>query len=374
MAHRPGGDEFERIFCAIGVYGYTMSDRGWKSSYDDDPMGGDRLAKPKAVLARIFGDGENPLAWGFTIFTVKKIRVRIHLLFIVYLLGALIFTMPGNQEGLVFVWPRLLAMVVLVLAHEFGHCFVCRRVGGRVDEVMLWPLGGLAMCSVPENWKSELKVALAGPMVNLALVPVFAVPLYVLTGSVSSLGFNPMTLGAGGGDLVLISGETTWWLVVLGAFYSINLVLLVFNLLVPMFPMDGARVLLAMLWKRSSESKAMWQTVNIGLGVATVMGLVGIVFEDGKMLLAIAIFGGIVCSMERRRLQFLQYGEMIPGLSGAGESWKGGVVVDDKDEEIVFQEEMDRILAKISESGMGSLSRKDRRTLKRATESSRKSQ
>ncbi len=374
MVLRLGGDEFRRIFWAIGVYGYTMSDRGWKSSYDDDPMGGDRLAKPKAVLARIFGDGENPLAWGFTVFTIKGVRVRIHLLFIVYLLGALIFTMPGNQEGLVFVWPRLLAMMVLVLVHELGHCFVCRRIGGRVDEVMLWPLGGLAMCSVPEDWKSALRVALAGPMVNLVLVPVFAVPLYMLTRSVSSLGFNPMTLGAGSAELTLVSGETTWWLVVLGAFYSINLVLLVFNLLVPMFPMDSARMVYALLWKRGTESKAMWQTVNLGLGVATMLGLVGLVFADGKMLLAIAIFGGIVCSMERRRLQFLQYGEMIPGLSGAGESWKGGAVVDEDDEEIISQEEMDRILAKISESGMGSLSRKDRRTLKRATESSRKSQ
>ncbi len=350
-----------------------MSDRGWKSSYDDDPMGGDRFAKPKAILARIFGDGENPLAWGFTVFTIKGVRVRIHLLFIVYLLGALIFTLPGNQEGFVFVWPRLLAMVVLVLVHEFGHCFVCRRVGGQVDEVMLWPLGGLASCRVPGDWKSELKVALAGPMANLVLVPMFAVPLYVLTGTGASLGFNPMTLGVGSAELTLVSGEATWWLELIGAFYAINLVLLVFNLFVPMFPMDSARAVYALLWKRSTESKAMWQTVNLGLGVATVLGLVGIVFADGKMLLAIAIFGGIVCSMERRRLQFLQYGEMIPGLSGSGESWKRGAVVDEDDTEVVSQDEMDRILAKISESGMGSLSRKDRRTLKRATESSRKS-
>lgn len=349
-----------------------MSDRDWPSSYP--PEGGDRLAKAKAILARIFGDGENPLAWGFTVFRLKGIRVRIHLLFIVYLLSELIFTMPGNQEGLVFVWPRLLAMVVLVLAHEFGHCFVCRRVGGQVSEVMLWPLGGLALCEVPEDWKSEFRVAIAGVMVNLALVPVFAVPLYVLTGSVSSLAFNPMTLGAGGSDLVLVSGETTWWLVMLGAFHSINLILLVFNLLVPMYPMDSARIMQALLWKRSgSQSKAMWQTVNIGLGVSIVLGLVGIVFEDGRMLFAIAVFGGIVCSMERRRLQFLQYGQMIPGLSGEGESWKSGAVVDEDDEEILSEEEMDRILAKISVSGMGSLSRKDRRTLKRATESSRKS-
>jgi stage IV sporulation protein FB len=349
-----------------------MSDRDWQSSYP--PEGGDRLAKPKAILARIFGDGENPMAWGFTLFTVRQIRVRIHLVFLVYLLYELIFTLPGNRDGFVFVWPRLAAMLVLVLAHEFAHCIVCRRIGGKANEIMLWPLGGLAHCGVPDDWKSELQVALAGPMVNLALVPVFAIPLYLLTGTMGSLSFNPLTLGASDAALTLRSGETTWWLVVLGAFYSINLVLLLFNLLFPMYPMDSARILLAVLWRRTTHSKAMWLTVNIGIGAATVLGLVGIIFQDGKMLLAIAIFGGIVCSMERRRLQFLQYGEMIPGLSGEGESWKNGALVDDDDEEIIAQEELDRILVKISTTGMGSLSRKERRTLKRSTEISRKSQ
>lgn len=352
-----------------------MNDRDWQSSYGSEE--GDRFAKPKAILARIFGDGENPLAWGFTVFTIKGIRVRIHLLFIIYLLSVLIFTLPGNRDGLIFVWPRLLAMVTLVLAHEFGHCIVCRRIGGQANEIMLWPLGGLAMCTIPEDWKSELKVALAGPMVNLVLVPVFAIPLYILTGTGSSLAFNPISFGASSTELVLVSGQATWWLEVIRAFYSMNLVLLVFNLLIPMYPLDSARILQAILWKRTNQSNAMWQAVTVGLFVATGLVLAGFIFSDGGMLLAIGIFGGIYCTMERRRLQFLQYGDMIPGLAGEGEAWKNtdsGAVVDDEDEEIIPQAELDRILEKISESGIESLSRKDRRSLKRATESSRKSQ
>ena len=348
-----------------------MNDRDWESSYP--PEGGDRLAKPKAILARIFGDGENPLAWGFTLFTLKGIRVKIHLLFIVYLLSELIFTLPGNQEGFVFVWPRLVAMLTLVLAHEFAHCVVCRRVGGQANEIMLWPLGGLAMCSAPDDWKSNLKVALAGPIVNLTLVPVFAIPLYLLTGSVSSLAFNPISLGAQSAALTLQSGDTTWWLVVLGAFYSINLVLLVFNLLIPMYPLDGARLLYSLLWRRSSDSKAKWLTVNVGLFVATGLVIIGFIFDDAQTLLVIAIFGGIICTIERRRLQFLQYGEMVPGLSGEGEAWKTGALADEDDVELVEQDELDRILKKISDMGIESLSRKERRSLKRATESSRKS-
>ncbi|MGV6814071.1 MAG: site-2 protease family protein [Phycisphaerales bacterium] len=350
-----------------------MSEPDWSSSYRPDQPG-DRFAKIKLILARVFGDGENPLAWGFTMFRSAGIRFRIHVLFLALILSELIFTLPGHHAGFDFVWPSLVAMLVLVLAHEIGHCVVCRRLGGEVDEVMLWPLGGLSRCRVPEHWRAELLVAIAGPMVNLLLVPVFALPLYVLTGGFEALGFNPLVLGASSSVVHFPDGTTVWWLVLLEAMYSINLVLLVFNLLVPMLPLDSARILMALLWKRSGESKAMWQTATIGLGVATALGLVGLVFQDGKMLFAIAIFGGIVCSMERRRLQFLQYGQMIPGLGDAGEAWKQGGLVDEDDEEIIPQEEVDRILGKITASGMDSLSRKERRLLKRATESSRKSQ
>ncbi len=358
-----------------------MSEQEWSSSYPPQgPNGGDRLYKAKAILARIFGDGENPLAWGFTIAKFNSVRVRLHLLFVVYLISELIFTLPGNQEGFVFVWPRLVAMLVLVLVHELAHCFVSKRLGGAFNEIMLWPLGGLYSDSAPEDWKPKLWVALAGPMVNLLLVPCFGLPLYVLTGTVDALSFNPLTLGINANALVLTTGQAAWWLELIRAFYAINLVLLVFNLFVPMLPLDGGRILMSVLWRSMPKSKAMMRSVNIGLCAATVLGLVGILFEDGSMLLMIAIVGGIICSMEKRRLQFLSYGSMVPGHhDDDGESWKTGntddsePLVDEDDLEVVPQAELDRILSKISESGIDSLSRKERRTLKRATESSRKS-
>ena len=259
-----------------------MSENDWQSSYPNGQGQGDRLAKVKLVLARIFGDGENPLAWGFTIFKIAGIKVRLHILFIAYLLSALIFTLPGHHAGFVFVWPRLVAMLTLVLIHEFAHCIVCRKLGGQVDEVMLWPLGGLASCRIPEHWKAEFMVAIAGPMVHVLLLPLLAASLYVLTGTFESLAFNPMTLGGHSAAVTFADGTTAWWLILVESFYALNLVLLVFNLFIPMFPLDSSRAIMALLWKRTTQSKAMWKTVNIGLGVATVLGLVGIVFDDGK--------------------------------------------------------------------------------------------
>ncbi|MEX0876153.1 MAG: site-2 protease family protein [Phycisphaerales bacterium] len=354
-----------------------MSDRDWQSSY---PHGQDRLAKARAIMARIFGDGENPLAWGFTIFTVRGTRVRLHLLFIVYLLAQLIFTLPGNRAGFIFVMPTLVAMLVLVLLHELAHAAVCRRVGGEAPELMLWPLGGLAPLDVPDEPAARIKVALAGPALNLLLIPVLGVPLVMLTGSAVAFLHSPITADLA--PLTLRSGETTWWLVALGAFYSVNLLLVVMNLLLPMYPLDAARVLEAILSKDRSSYRAMWLATNTGLGVATAVGFAGILFEDGVWLLTIAIVCGLVCSIQRRRLQFLAHADMVPGMGGSfpgmpdPEAWRGGPprqrVVDDHDEEIISREELDRILAKISAKGMGSLSRRERRTLKRASETSRK--
>jgi len=354
-----------------------MARRDWPSSYPPDQ---DRLAKAKAIMARIFGDGQNPLAWGFTLFTIHGTRVRLHLLFVVYLLIELIFTLPGNREGFVFVLPRVIAMLLLVLVHELAHAAVCKRSGGHAPELMLWPLGGLAPLETPDDWRTRLKVALAGPAINLLLVPVFGIPLYMLTGDAWSLLMSPM--GDASSVLTLETGRTTWWLVALGAFYSVNLLLLVFNLLLPMYPLDAARAMEAILSRSRSDHQAMWLTTNVGLGVSTAVGLAGIVFEDGAWLLTLAIVCGLFCSAQRRRLQFLASGDMFPGMGGsfAGaadpDAWKKGPgigrVVDDDEEEIISQEELDRILAKISHKGMGSLSRRERRTLKRATESSRK--
>src|SRR5690606_15871505 len=105
-----GADAGHHLTPPTGAHHHPMGERGRPTSYPD---GHDRLAKVRLLLSRVFGDGANPLAWGFRIFSIRGIIVRVHLLFIVYLLAELIFTLPGNREGLVFVLPRLIAMLTL---------------------------------------------------------------------------------------------------------------------------------------------------------------------------------------------------------------------------------------------------------------------
>lgn len=355
-----------------------MGKSEWKSSYDDD---GDRFAGIKRVLARIFGDGENPLAWGFTVARYSGVTFKIHLVMIVYLLVELIFTMPGHQAGPIFVIPNLVAILVLVVLHEIAHTLVARRNNGIVEQRMLWPLGGFEEAKFDDpNWRAEIRTAIAGPAIHLALMPIFVLPIVLLTGSWGSVFINPLNPAGSIPSLTLLNdGATPWWLVTLWAFYVVNLVLLIVNLLLPMYPMDSATILRILLTPKHGELGARHVTALTGLWVATAVGLVGIIFQDANILLAIAIVSGIVCSIERRRLQFLTYAQMVPGpayepVAQARSSTNGSSNDTETESGKDEQSDLDQILAKISSSGIESLSRSERRTLKKATESSRKTQ
>ncbi len=336
------------------------------------PGGIDAPNKARAVLARVFGDGENPLAWGLPIGRIAGVRVRVHLVFLLFVLGVLIFTLPGNRMGLVFALPMLVSLCVLVAAHEMGHVIVCRRLGGRADEVMLWPLGGLTDVHPPQTPSAVLRTALGGLFVNAALVPIFAAAVYFASGSFRSLIFNPLSIGTAVGEVQLRSGTTPWWLVAVWSMYAVNLILLGANLLIPMFPLDAGSLLQAMIWKSMGQMKALWISVHVGMIAAVGLGFVGAMMDDGKVLLAIGVFGGLVCVGKRRQLQFLKYAEMIPGYHT--DPQPNTPLASVEPDQGLKGEEIDGILAKISSEGISSISKSDRLKLKRATEISRNSE
>ncbi|MBO6738693.1 MAG: hypothetical protein JJ916_02420 [Phycisphaerales bacterium] len=347
-----------------------MGDQDWQSNEYERH---DRLAGAKAWLARVFGDGENPLAWGFKVASFGDVPIKVHLLFIVYLLVELIFTLPGNRDGIDFVLPRLIAIVGLVTLRELVHTIAAKRAGGHAPEIMLWPFGGLIPPELPDDRPARLKISLAPIATNLALLPLLAIPLYLITHDWQSLIINPLTLRGSDAVIQFPDGTTAWWLVALGAVHSVNLIILVINLL-PMHPLDGARILETLLSKDRSEYSAQWLTANIGIAAATVIGIFALVMQDATALFALCVVCGLICSFHRRRLQFLATADMIPGIPTstfpASENNNDSKPVSNGAD----QAEIDRILAKISQHGIASLTRKERRTLKRATETSRQSQ
>src|SRR5215475_4919272 len=121
-----------------------------------------------------------------------------------------------------------LALFCIVLLHEFGHALACRQVGGTANQIVLWPLGGVAYVNPPPRPGATLWSIAAGPLVNVALVP---------TISVIGIVFRNLDLWR------FIPDAHTW----LRAVWYINLSLLIFNLL-PIYPLDGGQIFRSLLW------------------------------------------------------------------------------------------------------------------------------
>jgi len=341
----------------------------------DHERTGGGMSRFRQIVGRIFGDAENPLGWALTVGRVSGITVRLHLFFLIYVIAQLLWSIPSSHGGIGYMALAMSGLFFIVLLHEFGHCFACRKVGGEADDILMWPLGGLASCAPPHNWRAHFVTAAGGPMVNVVIFPLTGGAL-LLAGKADAIFFNPFD------PLIAVGTLDSWWVVGLWWAHYLNLLILAFNVLLPMFPMDGGRLMHALLWRRSSYRQATETTVLVGLVTAGVVGVVAIVSEE-TLLLAIAIFGGLMCWRERQVIRAdadLTYAPEAGTISGAGfghvameeespaERKRRERMQKERAKAAKEQAEEDRILAKIAAHGMQSLTRVEKRTLKKATE------
>jgi Zn-dependent protease len=140
-----------------------------------------------------------------------------------------------------------LALFLIVMFHEYGHALACRQVGGVANQIVLWPLGGVAYVDPPLRPGATLWSIAAGPLVNVVLLPLLTIVSF-------------------------IGRSSGWWAVMpnahlfVRAIWFINFGLLIFNLL-PIYPLDGGQILRSLLWFVMGRARS--------LMVATVIGLVG---------------------------------------------------------------------------------------------------
>ena len=168
----------------------------------------------------------------------------------------------------------ILALFVCVVLHEYGHALTARRFGVRTRDITLYPIGGVARLErIPEKPIEELWVGLAGPAVNLVIAAVLLVVL-VLTGGIPPL--RTLSLANSG-----------FWLRLL----LVNLLLAVFNLL-PAFPMDGGRVLRALLSMRMDHMRATQIAAAVGQGMAFLFGFVGLLTDPWLLFIALFVWMG----------------------------------------------------------------------------------
>lgn len=149
----------------------------------------------------------------------------------------------------------LMAIFGIVLAHEFGHALACRSVGGVANQIVLWPLGGVAYVRPPLRPGAALWSIVAGPLVNVALVGVLT-GLYYLV----ERGFH---------DPVTPAGRLLEFL------WAANLGLLIFNML-PIYPLDGGQTLQAILWFFLGLPRSLRAVATIGM-IAGTLGAAALV-------------------------------------------------------------------------------------------------
>ncbi|MFB6111527.1 MAG: M50 family metallopeptidase [Halobacteriaceae archaeon] len=169
-----------------------------------------------------------------------------------------------------------IGLFVGVILHELGHSVVAMRYGYPIDSITLWLLGGVAQLQdQPEDWRHEFAIAVAGPVVSILLGVGSYLALFVVPPSLNSLRF------------------------LLGYLALMNIVLAVFNLL-PGFPMDGGRVLRALLARTRPFARATQIAAEVGKGFAILLGLVGLLGPN-FILIALAFFIYIGASSEAQR-------------------------------------------------------------------------
>jgi len=227
--------------------------------------------------------------------TVKGIPIRMHITFpLILALAAFQFgLMQANWlEGAIFGVVVTLLLFVCVVLHELAHSLVAMRFGSTVKEIVLLPLGGVAQIErLPERPYQELLMAVVGPVTS----GLIGVALAILT-----MFFFPLNIWLQFGRDITTGGDLRW-AYVLPYLAFVNLFLAAFNL-IPAFPMDGGRVLRALLAAFMPFGRATSIAVRIGQGLAWLIGLYGLLGRNVVAIL-VAIFVYVGAAQEGRMTQ-----------------------------------------------------------------------
>jgi Zn-dependent protease/CBS domain-containing protein len=229
------------------------------------------------------------MSWSIPILRVAGIQLRIHVTFLLLILWVAL----GSASAAIFV----LLLFLCVVLHEFGHALAAKAYGINTPDITLLPIGGVARLErIPEEPKQELVIAAAGP----AVTAIIALSLFAV---IVARGATDLGTPIQGNDLVL-------------NIFKLNVYLLLFNL-IPAFPMDGGRVLRALLATRMTYARATQVAATVGQAFAFLFGIVGLfgipgLYPPNPFLIFIAFFVYLGASQEAALAQMRDVSRRFP--------------------------------------------------------------
>jgi Zn-dependent protease/CBS domain-containing protein len=211
----------------------------------------------------------------FHVGRIAGIDIKIHVTFFLLLawIGYIYYRsggIPAAVEGVIFV----VLIFLCVLLHELGHALAAGRYGIKTPDITLLPIGGVARLErMPDKPVEEVVVALAGPAVNVGI----ALVLWIVIGVAGSLPSPEIMQETGSSLLVRL--------------FAVNIWLVLFNM-IPAFPMDGGRVLRAVLAMRMNYGRATQVAASIGQGIAFFFFILGLLWNPMLLLIAVFVYFG----------------------------------------------------------------------------------
>jgi Zn-dependent protease len=234
------------------------------------------------------------MRWAFKIGRFAGIDVYVHATFFLLILWVVIVhwfaghSLQAIASGVIFI----LVLFACVVLHEFGHALTARHYGISTKDITLLPIGGVSRFErMPDKPWQEFWVSIAGPLVNAAIGLGIWLALFLTNG------FKPVS------GLSLTAGPFLERMMVA------NFVLAIFNI-IPAFPMDGGRILRALLATRMTHVRATQVAAGVGQALALVFGLVGLFVNP--FLLFIALFVWIGAAHEAQSVQIKDAFSGIP--------------------------------------------------------------
>ncbi len=323
-------------------------------------------------------NSQNPFGWKFSIGTWFSVRVYVSVFFplaIFYLLYTFGWQMGGMLSGLLF---------ISVLLHEFGHIFGARVTGGFGDEILIWPLGGLAQVSPASNARAKLITTAMGPAVNLVIC-MLLLP-FITDSPHFRNAFTPWQAPMTTGDFEaadFLSNAT-----LLG--FHMNLMLFMLNL-IPACPLDGGQMLRTVLVESLGNTRGMEWSIKVSFATGLIVALAAIL-GNHLLILSFAFLFIMTAILELQRLHMGEYFEE----SFMGYDFSQGYTSLERTDEQAPQRQpgffarwrakrqaekvrrlelearetevrVDAILAKLHEHGMDSLTESEKRQLRRAS-------